>query len=254
MPEQQQADDASSSQEEELMDLKLPFPWKLHKLLQDSEDNDTTHIVSWQGDGRSFKIHKPKLFTSEVMPAYFSQTKFNSFRRQCYLYGFRLRRDGAFFHPEFQRDDIESCMALRRNQQDDRRKKRPLQDFLHELPAQKHLLEVPSLPPIPSLPPLPTSSSESDCSTPVEPKTDPSFELKIMQQAIFPDVLCSRPEALSENISSLAYYLFEKSQFFYPHFHPFLSLDGSYDDIPLDSLDQMFQTEEQKMEEIVVDE
>jgi len=64
------------------------FPSKLHRLLDDSEQNDIAHIISWQIHGRAFKIHKPKVFLEKVVPIHFQQTKLASFRRQLNLYGF----------------------------------------------------------------------------------------------------------------------------------------------------------------------
>jgi hypothetical protein len=64
------------------------FPSKLHRLLDDSEQNDIAHIISWQIHGRAFKIHKRKDFLEKVVPIHFQQTKLASFRRQLNLYGF----------------------------------------------------------------------------------------------------------------------------------------------------------------------
>jgi hypothetical protein len=138
----------------DMVDLKLPFPWKLHRLLEDVEKQGKTHAVSWLPCGKAFKVHKPKEFRESVITSYFSQTKFNSFTRQVnqfaysvahfidhrhldshhasllfqlYIYGFSkicMGPDaGAFFHPAFIRNDMESCLTLRRNQLEDRRKK-----------------------------------------------------------------------------------------------------------------------------------
>lgn len=112
----------------DMVNRKLPFPSKLYRLLEDSAQQGNSGIVSWLPDGKSFKVHKPSAFTSEVMPSYFSQTKYNSFRRQCYIYGFRLRRDGAFCHPQFTRGSLETSTKLQRMVQDNRRRKRVKKD------------------------------------------------------------------------------------------------------------------------------
>jgi hypothetical protein len=57
-------------------------------LLERSQRNEITNIISWQIHGRAFKIHKPKDFVENVVPIYFQQTKLASFRRQLNLYGF----------------------------------------------------------------------------------------------------------------------------------------------------------------------
>ncbi len=62
--------------------IKLPFPWKLHRLLEDVEKDGNAHIVSWLPDGKGFKVHKPREFRENIMKAYFNQTRFKSFIRQ----------------------------------------------------------------------------------------------------------------------------------------------------------------------------
>jgi hypothetical protein len=66
----------------DLFHIKLPFPWKLHQLLEDVELDCNEHIVSWLPDGKAFKVHKPNAFCKKVMAAYFRQTKLKSFTRQ----------------------------------------------------------------------------------------------------------------------------------------------------------------------------
>jgi hypothetical protein len=65
--------------------VKISFTKKLHSLLEENLDPD---VISWQPHGRSFVIHNPKEFLSEVMPKYFMQSKLTSFQRQLNLYGF----------------------------------------------------------------------------------------------------------------------------------------------------------------------
>jgi len=66
----------------ERIDLKLPFPLKLHQLLEDVEKNGQSHIISWLPGGKSFRVHHPLQFCETVMKGYFNQTKFKSFTRQ----------------------------------------------------------------------------------------------------------------------------------------------------------------------------
>jgi hypothetical protein len=58
------------------------FPWKLYKMLQEAPTHNFAHIVSWVQGGEAFKVHSTKDFVSQVMPQYFDQTKYESFRRQ----------------------------------------------------------------------------------------------------------------------------------------------------------------------------
>ena len=61
--------------------MKLPFPWKLHQLLEDLEQDGLQGIASWLPGGRSFRVHDPDKFRNEIMSYYFRQTKFTSFVR-----------------------------------------------------------------------------------------------------------------------------------------------------------------------------
>ena len=85
------------------------FPRKLFNMLEtiESTHSKLKHIVSWQPHGRSFCIHKPKTFATEVIPLFFKQTKLTSFQRQLNLYGFeRLTRgadSGGYYHELFLR-------------------------------------------------------------------------------------------------------------------------------------------------------
>jgi len=103
---------------------KFAFPFKLHRLLEDAEKNGRwSPIVSWTPSGKAFKIHKPKEFAALVMPRYFDQTKYRSFQRQLYIYGF-VRKDksssspkdelGAYAHELFVRGSAELCLNMSR--------------------------------------------------------------------------------------------------------------------------------------------
>lgn len=112
----------------DLSQLKMPFPWKLHHMLEEAEKKEGgfTNVVSWLPDGKAFKIYDETTFVSTVMKTYFNQTKIKSFTRQLYIYGFLKipsgPNEGAFYHPEFIRNNKESCFSLRRNQAGDRRR------------------------------------------------------------------------------------------------------------------------------------
>jgi hypothetical protein len=75
---------ATSKEDKESMSTaKIPFPWKLHTLLERASDEDFEDIVSWEAGGKAFRVHKPKEFCDTIMPKYFRQSKFESFTRQC---------------------------------------------------------------------------------------------------------------------------------------------------------------------------
>ena len=66
----------------------LPFPYRLHHMLEDVERHGKQEIVSWMPFGRSFKVHKPDKFVKEVAPIYFNLKQYKSFKRQLINYGF----------------------------------------------------------------------------------------------------------------------------------------------------------------------
>jgi hypothetical protein len=87
--------------------VAIPFPLKLHEMLDQIEADGLKHVISWQGHGRAFMVHDPKEFVSHVMPKYFKQTKLTSFQRQLNLYGFcRLTKgldNRGYYHELFLR-------------------------------------------------------------------------------------------------------------------------------------------------------
>ena len=56
----------------------VPFPWKLHEMLEECEKEGLSHIVSWLPDNRSLRVHDPSVFMSKVIGKYFKQTKYKS--------------------------------------------------------------------------------------------------------------------------------------------------------------------------------
>lgn len=87
--------------------VAIPFPFKLHQLLEDTEKHGHESIISWSPHGRSFVVHKPKEFVAEILPTYFKQSKIGSFQRQLNLYGFRRftggKDKGGYYHEYFLR-------------------------------------------------------------------------------------------------------------------------------------------------------
>lgn len=85
------------------------FPVKLHLIIERSEEDDYSSIISWSPHGRSFKIHNEVLFVQKVLPKYFFQSKLSSFTRQLRMYGFHKIKNkynvdkGCFFHELFLR-------------------------------------------------------------------------------------------------------------------------------------------------------
>jgi hypothetical protein len=108
----QQRDKAAEQEQEHI------FPWKLHNMLDNAEQESFQHIVSWVKDGAAFKVHNADEFLEKIMPNYFDQTKYESFRRQLNLYGFvRVNRGddrGIISHPCFSKGDRSLCQNITR--------------------------------------------------------------------------------------------------------------------------------------------
>lgn len=76
--------------------------------------------VAWLPDGKSFIIRNPDEFTRQVVPKYFKATKFSSFTRKLYRWGFRQVNRGIgpddpiiFGNEHFQRDSAEVMTKMR---------------------------------------------------------------------------------------------------------------------------------------------
>ncbi|KAL7550596.1 hypothetical protein ACHAWF_013817 [Thalassiosira exigua] len=96
----------------------IPFPVKLHSMLDKIEEDGLAHVVSWQPHGRCFVVHKPKEFVNHVMPHYFKQTKMASFQRQLNLYGFNRLTSGldkgGYYHEMFLRGKVSLAYDIHR--------------------------------------------------------------------------------------------------------------------------------------------
>jgi hypothetical protein len=95
------------------------FPWKLHEMLKECDNEGKGNVVSWLPNGKAFKVHKVSDFVGNILPSYFKQTKYKSFQRQLNLWGFeRITRNGpekgAYFHKQFLRDQPSLCRYLSR--------------------------------------------------------------------------------------------------------------------------------------------
>jgi hypothetical protein len=55
---------------------EVPFPLKLHKILEDAETMAFDDIIAWMPDGLSFRVFDKVRLEEVVMPQYFSSGKF----------------------------------------------------------------------------------------------------------------------------------------------------------------------------------
>ena len=95
-----------------------PFPERMHRLLQDCEDNGETEVISFLPHGRAFMIYHVERFCREVMPRYFKQSRLSSFQRQLNLYGFRRITSGpdagGYYHELFLKGRPALAIHMRR--------------------------------------------------------------------------------------------------------------------------------------------
>jgi hypothetical protein len=95
---------------------KLQFPWKLHTMLDNAIIEGHDSIVSWDGvDG--FKVREKEAFVREIVPRYFSHTKYRSFQRMLNMWGFERvpkgPRKGVYVHINFRQGQPEFCNYMK---------------------------------------------------------------------------------------------------------------------------------------------
>ena len=90
------------------------------KYAEDMPGDKEDHCVAWLTDGKSFVIRNPDGFTRRVLPKFFKATKFSSFTRKLYRWGFRQVNRGIgpddpiiFGNEFFQRDRAELMVKMR---------------------------------------------------------------------------------------------------------------------------------------------
>ena len=68
------------------------FPLKLYVILAQHEFQD---IIGWMPHGRSWKVHKPNLFETRIMPMFFEYSNYHSFNRLVNAWSFRRVSSGV---------------------------------------------------------------------------------------------------------------------------------------------------------------
>jgi hypothetical protein len=102
-------------------DMFFLLPVQLMNLMEFADQqNKEECCVSWLPDGKSFIIRNPDEFTRQLVPKYFKATKFSSFTRKLYRWGFRQVNRGIgpddpiiFGNEHFQRDNAELMSKMR---------------------------------------------------------------------------------------------------------------------------------------------
>jgi hypothetical protein len=96
---------------------ELQFPGKLHDLMTYVENEGCFDVISWVNHGLAIKVHDRKKLV-ELLPQFFSQSKYRSFERQLNMWKFERIFDGkdrgAFRHPYFIRGQKSLCRRMTR--------------------------------------------------------------------------------------------------------------------------------------------
>lgn len=107
------------------------------------KEDEASFCVAWLPDGKSFVIRNPDEFTRQILPKFFKATKFSSFTRKLYRWGFRQVNRGIgpddpiiFGNEYFQRDNLELMTKMRSITAASTRKQSNM-----EILAQKRVLE-----------------------------------------------------------------------------------------------------------------
>jgi hypothetical protein len=94
------------------------FPGKLHDMMRFVGENALESIISWELNGYGIKINHPERLV-EILPQFFGQTKYRSFRRQLNMWHFhRILVEGPnkdiFVHPYFVQHNRDLCAQMSR--------------------------------------------------------------------------------------------------------------------------------------------
>mmetsp|Transcript_15763 Transcript_15763/g.25540 ORF Transcript_15763/g.25540 Transcript_15763/m.25540 type:complete len:549 (-) Transcript_15763:327-1973(-) len=107
------------------------FPYKLHRILTQAQQEGFDDIITWSPHGKSFRIFSKERFVEEVMPKFFDATKYKSFQRSLNLWQFQcvqyvdddaepvegyygFMEQGAIYHPLFVRGMPHLCDQMTR--------------------------------------------------------------------------------------------------------------------------------------------
>eukprot|EP00934_Nitzschia_sp_Nitz4_P002105 Nitzschia sp. Nitz4//scaffold246_size28974//131//1048//NITZ4_008079-RA/size28974-exonerate_est2genome-gene-0.29-mRNA-1//1//CDS//3329543903//2105//frame0 len=91
------------------------FPGRLHNMMAFAEKEGYEHVIGWVLNGRGVMVYSPEGLVN-LLPLFFSQTKYRSFRRQLNMWHFERvehgPNKGAFIHPYFVKDNRELCSYM----------------------------------------------------------------------------------------------------------------------------------------------
>jgi hypothetical protein len=93
---------------------------KMMRYVEEHGKDKPDYCISWLPDGKSFVIRNPDEFTRTIVPQFFKATKFSSFTRKLYRWGFRQINRGIgpddpiiFGNEHFDRDNEHLMAGMR---------------------------------------------------------------------------------------------------------------------------------------------
>lgn len=95
------------------------FPSKLFRLLayvdiQKAKGEDLSPICTFDPNGRSFQIIQKKKFEEVLLTKFFNTKKYESFRKQLNVWGFKRVKNKSWYHEMFLRSKPELCQFMKR--------------------------------------------------------------------------------------------------------------------------------------------
>jgi hypothetical protein len=104
-----------------------PFPYRLMEIINWCESKQAytegvSKLMGWSPNGKLFTINNTQKLSTHVLRRFFKDSKFDSFRRRLYRWGFkqvnskigsRSPGDISFYVNGFERDDQHSCSKIK---------------------------------------------------------------------------------------------------------------------------------------------
>lgn len=91
--------------------LCTKFPSKLYRILSNP---GLKTIITWLPHGRGWRIVNQEALEAKVLPRYFDNGKYSTFRRQINGWGFRRIRHRCYYHEMFLRGMPHLCQYMKR--------------------------------------------------------------------------------------------------------------------------------------------
>lgn len=151
------------------------FPFRLHKMIEDAEQNNQEDLICWLPCGTKFKIRNQTEFSQIILAKFCRHSKYKSFLRQLSMYKFRRVQSGygkgCYHHPHFIKNRVDLAELINREK------------VIELKPSVKSNSELSNT--------IPSSSSDSLNSmasslSPALDSTSSELDLKALQQGCTP--------------------------------------------------------------------